>query len=448
MGPEEAPDRARRAGALFAEALEREGAERERFLRDACAGDERLRADVESLLAAHGRPGAVDRLGAEIEPIAARLRGPAATLAGSRVGRYQVIERIGGGGMGVVYRGMDTRLDRPVALKFLVPRLRADDSAAERFRLEARAIAALDHPNICTLYEIGEGEGGHLFLAMPLYDGETLQARIARGPLPVGEAVAIAIQVARGLAKAHARGIVHRDIKSSNVLITDDGIVKLLDFGIAKLTGVALTGAAGPLGTTPYMSPEQVAGSPVDHRTDLWSLGVLLFEMLAGRKPFAGQTASEVSEAIRRGDLPSLARQRADVPAPLERIVATALRKRREERYQSAQEFEAELLTLGVTAALPAGAITPSPPAGPQRAGRRARGLARGALAAVAVLLLAVALSLTLPRRRATAARVPASIAVLPFADRSAAGDQEYFTNGITDELIATLARIEGLRVA
>jgi serine/threonine protein kinase len=203
------------------------------------------RREVASLLAAHERPGAVDRLAADLAPLATRLRRPAAALVGRVVGPYRVLEPVGGGGMGVVYKAQDERLGRAVALKFLRPRLDADDSAAEPVpprgagRRGARAPEHLHRPR-----DRRDGDG-QLFLAMPLYDGETLQRRIARGPLAVGEAAGIALQIARGLAKAHDRGIVHRDVKPSNVFVTADGVVKLLDFGIAKLADVTLTGGGG-----------------------------------------------------------------------------------------------------------------------------------------------------------------------------------------------------------
>ena len=344
------PDRvpgSRRVDELLLAALERDEPERDQFLRAAAAGDDALYREVASLLAAHERTGMVDRLAGDLESITGRLR-EGRSLTGARAGRYQVLERIGGGGMGVVYRGMDDRLGRAVALKFLRPRLDGDPSAAERFQLEARSIAALEHPNICTVHEIGETDDGRLFLAMPLYRGETLDARIARGPLPVGEAVTIAIQIARGLAKAHASGIVHRDIKPSNVFITDDEVVKLLDFGIVKLAGIALTGNAGPLGTPAYMSPEQARGAPLDHRTDLWSLGVVLYEMLAGRKPFEAEAGVAVIAAVHRRDPEPLARRRPGIPAALERIVTTALAKDPALRHESAQAFERELHGLGL----------------------------------------------------------------------------------------------------
>jgi serine/threonine-protein kinase len=444
----------RRVEALLDAALAREPAAREAYLDAQCADDPELRREVASLLAAHERPGAVDRLAADLAPLAARVRDSAAPLAGRAVGPYRIVGPLAGGGMGVVYEAVDARLDRRVALKFLRPRLGPDDSAAERFRLEARAIAALEHPNVCTLHEIGETEDGQLFLAMPLYDGETLQRRIARGPLPIGEAVAVGVQIARGLAKAHARGIVHRDIKPSNVLVTTDGVVKILDFGIAKLSDVTLTGAAGPLGTAAYMSPEQTRGSAVDHRTDLWSLGVVLYEMLAGRRPFDGASSDEVSSAIRHADPVPLAEVRPDVPPALAALVATALAKSPDARHASAHALERELLALGLAGEVPGGA----PPLA--TTGRSAAARRRALRTAAATLLPLLALGgagawwATGARRDAaagatvspTAAR--ATIAVLPFVDHSPGGDQEYFSDGISEELIATLARVDGLRVA
>jgi serine/threonine protein kinase len=384
---------------ILAAALERDPAERAAFLDHACAGDSAIRGEVDSLLSAHERPGAVDRMAADFAPVAARLRNTAVSLVGKTVGPYEVRDEIGGGAMGVVYQALDTRLGRAVALKFLRPHLGADDSAAERFRLEARTVGGLEHPNICTLHEIGEAEPGQLYLAMPLYDGETLQRRIARGPLPLEEAVGIAVQIARGLAKAHARTIIHRDIKPSNVLVTGDGVVKILDFGIAKLAGVALTGPSTVLGTLGYMSPEQAEGEPIDHRTDLWSLGVVLYEMVAGRRPFPGDNLPAVAESILSGDPAPVSSLRPEVPAELDRILATALGKTPAARYQSAQAFERDLLGLGLALDLPAG-FTPSGspppvhhPAPSPRPGRRWGLVVGGALLAVAAALAVWALS-------------------------------------------------------
>jgi serine/threonine-protein kinase len=345
MSPGGTADRWHRVEELLGVALGRDASERDAFLDAACEGDANLRSEVDSLLAAHERFGVLDRLSADVAPLASRLRGePTPSMAGRTIGRYQVLERVAGGGMGVVYKAVDERLARTVALKFLHPRFDTDDSAAERFRLEARAVAALEHPNICTVHEIGETDDGQLYLAMPLYDGETLQQRIGRGPLPVPEAVSIAVQIARGLAKAHARGIVHRDIKPSNVLVTRDGVVKVLDFGIAKLADVTLTGTApGPLGTVAYMSPEQLRGERVDPRTDVWSLGVVLYEMLAGQRPFDGDAASAVSVSIQHAEPTSLTTHRSDVPAALDRVVTRSLAKSPDARYPSMQELERDL---------------------------------------------------------------------------------------------------------
>jgi serine/threonine-protein kinase len=419
--------------------------ERAEYLERVTAGDVDLRREVESLIAAHERHGALDRMASHFEPVAARVRETAAlgvtSPEGTTVGRYQVQERIGGGGMGIVYKAVDTHLGRTVALKFLQSRLDSDDSAAERFRLEARTIAALEHPNICTIHEIGETSDGQLYLAMPLYDGETLQQRIARGPIPVAEAVGIATQVCRGLAKAHARGIVHRDIKPSNVLVTSDGVVKLLDFGIAKLVDVTLTGGAGPLGTVAYMSPEQARGEAVDHRTDLWSLGVVLHEMLAGRRPHAGETAVSIARALQNESTPPGPSRRSAIPPALDRVVAKALAVKVSDRYDSAQAFEEALLGLGIADPMTTRTLPVRP---------RAR--QRVVLSAMSLVMLGGVLAYVWTRGGspppASAGPVPATVAVLPFVDRSPGRDQEYFSDGITEELISTLARTEGVRVA
>ncbi len=267
-------------------------------------------------------------------------------LIGRTVDHYEIRESLGGGGMGVVYKAEDTRLQRTVALKFLPAELTRDPVAKARFLQEARAASALDHPNICTIHEVGETEDGQLFLAMSCYDGETLKRRIERGPLPVPEAIDIGKQIAQGLAKAHRQGIVHRDIKPANIMVTGDGIVKILDFGLAKLAGAAgLTRAGFCLGTPSYMSPEQARGE-VDHRTDLWSLGVVLYEMLTGVTPFGGDTDQAIIYSLLTEEPRPLRELRPEAPPELERVLGGLLAKDTADRYPTAEAAVADFKVL------------------------------------------------------------------------------------------------------
>jgi eukaryotic-like serine/threonine-protein kinase len=263
------------------------------------------------------------------------------------VGPYRVGDILGGGGMGIVYRAEDTRLGRTVALKFLPPELTRDPVAKARFLQEARTASALDHPNICTVYDVGETENHQLYLAMPCYDGETLRRRVERGPLPLPEAVDYGLQVSKGLAKAHRQGIVHRDIKPANLMVTGDGVVKILDFGIAKLAGEAgLTRTGSTLGTPAYMSPEQMSGAEVDGRTDLWALGVVMYEMVTGRRPFLGEHESGLRQAILEQEPEPLIRLRPDAPPELERVIQRLLSKDVAGRYPTADAAVADLRLL------------------------------------------------------------------------------------------------------
>jgi serine/threonine protein kinase/Tol biopolymer transport system component len=264
--------------------------------------------------------------------------GDADHLVGRTLAHYRVVDYVGGGGMGVVYKAEDLRLERTVALKFLPPELTRDPDAKIRFLQEARSASGLDHPNICTIHEVGETDDGRLYLAMPHYGGETLRRRIERGPIPIDEAIDLAEQIARGLAKAHRGGIVHRDIKPANIMVTDDGVVKILDFGLAKLVGAAaITRTGSSLGTPAYMSPEQARGEDVDHRTDLWSFGVVLYEMVAGRRPFRGEHDQAVLYGILNETPKPLTELRSEAPPELERIADGLLAKGVDDRYPTAE---------------------------------------------------------------------------------------------------------------
>jgi eukaryotic-like serine/threonine-protein kinase len=260
-------------------------------------------------------------------------------MTGQTISHYRVFEKLGGGGMGVVYKAIDLRLDRFVALKFLPPALTRDEDARKRFMQEAKSASALDHPNICTIYEIDETPEGEVFLAMAYYDGETLKRRIEHGAIPVGDALDLAVQILRGLAAAHKSGIVHRDIKPANVMVTHDGVAKIVDFGLAKLVGPSdLTQTGVSVGTVAYMSPEQVCGKSLDAQADLWAVGVTLYEMLSGRLPFSGDGLGAVN-AILNASPPPIATLRSDVPLELQRVVALALAKDPGARHPSTAAF-------------------------------------------------------------------------------------------------------------
>ncbi len=363
-------------------------------------------------------------------------------MIGQTISHYKILEKLGGGGMGVVYKAEDTKLKRFVALKFLPPDLTRDEEAKERFVQEAQAASALDHPNICTIYEIDETEDGQMFIAMAYYEGETLKKKVSGGQLPVNSIMDIAVQVAQGLAKAHQKGIVHRDIKPANILVTSDGLVKILDFGLAKLAGaIRLTKTGATLGTPAYLSPEQAPGIDADHRTDIWALGVVLYEMLTGQTPFAGEYDHAVIYSILNEEPRPLSGLRAGAPAELESIVKKAIAKNFEARYQSMDEVLADLqlLKIGLEPVKSKSRLMAK-----ELHRRKSRYLFGGIGGALLLSLLAGYFSM-LPMKTAVASRK--SVAVLPFKNLSDNKDDEYFSDGITDDIITRLSKIRDLKV-
>jgi Tol biopolymer transport system component len=352
-------ERWQKVDTIFKSALELSSSERAGFVEHACAGDEGLRAEVLSLIEHDREASMLERPAAEE---AARLLAADAekerSLAGKTFGPYRVVSRLGAGGMGEVHLALHERTGRKVALKLLHARHMGDVQRVRRFQQEARAVLALNHPNIVTVYDIEQSDG-EFVIASELIEGETLRARMSRGPLAPSEALDVAAQVAAALAAAHAAGIVHRDVKPENVMLRPDGFVKVLDFGLAKLSekvdevesqaptlAAVSTDPGVVMGTVGYMSPEQARGRDVDARTDIWSLGVLLYEMLAGRAPFTVETQTDTLAAIIGKEPPPLARYRADAPESLEWVVTKALTKDLDGRYQTAKEILSDLKRL------------------------------------------------------------------------------------------------------
>jgi len=353
------PERWQRVKEMFEAALERDSSKRAAFLDEACDGDVALRREVESLIESYEKEENFLSLPDIAGAAKSLLDEQVESLVGEIVGHYKIFARIGAGGMGEVYLAQDTRLGRQVALKLLPTYLSGDNDRLRRFGQEARAASALNHPNVCVVHEIGKTDDGRHYIAMEYVAGVTLRQQMASHPLKFGQALDIATQVAAALAAAHGAGIVHRDIKPENVMVRNDGLIKVLDFGLAKRTTVPLVVDEGTatkilvhtepgmvMGTVAYMSPEQARGLEIDARTDIWSLGVVLYEMVAGKVPFAGATSSDLIVSILDREPLPLSRHLPDAPAELQRIVSKALRKDKEERYQVVKDLFLDLKSL------------------------------------------------------------------------------------------------------
>jgi len=359
-------------------------------------------------------------------------------MIGKTISHYKILEKLGSGGMGVVYKAEDTKLKRTVALKFLPPTFSFDEEAKKRFINEAQSASSLQHNNICNIHDIDETKDGQIFICMDCYEGETLKKKIEQGQIKTDEAIDIFLQLAAGLQRAHEKGIIHRDIKPANIFITKDGVVKILDFGLAKLSGqTMMTKMGDTVGTIAYMSPEQTRGELVDSRTDIWSLGVVLYEMLTGELPFKGEYEQAVIFSVLNEEPEFLSKIRSNVPRQIEEIINKALSKNPGKRFINVTEI--------IEALQPA---LEEMKTGTSRSfsrilGRKQRRLFYR-LALISAAVIAVLIYFWYNYNKDLK---PISIALLPLENISKETDQEWFSDGMTDALITDLAKISGLRV-
>jgi serine/threonine-protein kinase len=453
MAPFPSPDRWKRLEDLFQRAADLNAEERLRFLDESCGEDTQLRHELESLLESANETN--EFIEKPLQQVARQLSASRSALAaGSKFGHYEIVSVVGAGGMGKVYLALDSRLGRKAALKTLTPEFVHDEHSLRRLAREARTASALNHPNILTIYEVGQFEGTH-FIASEFVDGPNLREKLQAGRMEAPEAIEIAIQIAAGLNAAHAVGIVHRDIKPENVVLREDGLVKVVDFGIAKLgeppeaeipkaPGIPATATTQPgmvVGTARYMSPEQVRGLPVDGRTDIFSLGTVLYEMLAGKAPFEGATHSDVFAEILKTDPAPLGEVAPQTPRELSRIVSKAMCKEREGRYQTAGEMLAALQTvrrnleLGVVSRAP-GALV------------RAWQARSGWRIVAGLVVIAAAIGTYMVWKSET--RIPApqrSLAILPFRNIRQDPATDFLGFSLADAVITKLGYIRSLTV-
>lgn len=356
-------------------------------------------------------------------------------MTGSTILHYRIIEELGRGGMGVVYKAEDTKLHNIVALKFLPPELSRDEEAKQRFLNEARSARRLEHPNICTIYDIDETDEGQIFISMPFYEGGTLEERIEQGPLSMQNAIEIAMQVALALSKAHKEGIVHRDIKPSNIMFTPDGSVKVMDFGLAKVSGVKITKSGTTMGTIAYMSPEQLRGDETDHRADIWALGVVFYEMLTGQHPFDAENEQAMFFKILNEQAKLPPDLNGELPAQLAAIIEKAIEKNSADRFGEMEEL---IDALNIIAPKYDGKTKIDKIPGSAKKPR---------LVALTGFVILLALFIYFLWIQPSPAKETNSIAVLPLRNLSGQQSQEYFADGVTEALIAALGKIEKLKV-